>query len=745
MKSPPNKIRKVCLYLLLLLLIPLKGMAQDQNPDDNNSSGKGELKIGLALSGGGAKGFAHIGVLKVLEEEGIPVHMVSGTSMGSVVGALYAIGYTPAEIEEIALTTDWNILFNDSYQINPQDITNSVSSKNSYLFTFPLDGHRITLPSGLTDGQNISMMLYRLMLPYHNLHDFTTLPIPFASVATNLATGQAHTFTSGYLPEAVRASSASPTIVLPVKINGETFIDGGVSRNIPAEDAQNLGADIVIASDTGEPVKDLDSLNTFVDVLFQSIGFHQEESNIEQQKKIDFYIRPNISDFTTFSFSQAKTIIRRGEQAAREILPQIKSHLADHNLSPSNFKPIPATENDILFISKISFSNISGFLEEQARIALDIQTPARLTLSDIERKINRLYSSELFSQISYRLQNMSTSSEKKLVLKLEEKHQEFAGFSMRYDSQYKASLLFGGSFTNNFFEGDRVTMQLRAGEILELASTYNTLFTLAPLSQVNFGFNFQRSPIDFYSQNQVLSTVDVERLKFRSSASIRFLESTDFETGVEAELYNLNQAVGNTLVFGNTRFLLQPFAQVGFNTLNRPYFATRGQLLDVKAIVSDRYWGGLSDFTQVAARWKSTFSLVDGVNLTNKVYGGYTAGSEIPLHYNFYLGGMTQNPVFNVRQHPFMGHSTQQLRAPNMLGVRSKLQFRLGKNVYLSGGMNIAHLSDNWTFNIIKERMEYGYALSLGATSLLGPLELSLSTPDFSDHYAVKIDIGYPF
>jgi NTE family protein len=580
--------QSITISVFLLLLPHICTAQQNQNEDD--------IKLGLALSGGGARGFAHIGVLKVFKEEGIPIHMVSGTSMGAIVGSLYAIGYTPEEIEEIALSTDWNILFNDNYRINPQDIANSVSNKDTYLFTFPFDGRQITLPTGLTDGQNISMILYRLMLPYHDLNDFTSLPIPFASVATNLATGQAHTFTKGYLPDAVRASSAIPSILKPVKLNGETYIDGGIARNIPAEDVKNLGADVVIASDVGDPVKHLDSLKTFVDILFQSVGFHQQESNIEQQKQTDFYIRPEIRDFSSFSYDQAQLIIKRGEQAAREIMPELKSYLADHRLYPSQFKPISSIQNDTLLISGISFSNISGLLQQQANLALDIQTPSRLTITDIEQKVNRLYSSGLFSQISYRLQNQSDPEKKQLVLEFQKKEQEYAGFSMRYDSQYKASLLFGGSITDNIFENDRLTMQLRAGEILELISTYNTLVILAPLSQINFGIDFQRSPINFYNQNQALSTVDVERLTFRSSASVRFWRNTDFETGLEAELYNLNQAVGNTLVLGNTRFLLKPFVRLGFNTLNQPYFPSKGQLLDFKTVVSNRSWGGLIRF-----------------------------------------------------------------------------------------------------------------------------------------------------
>lgn len=743
MHIPPFKGTFIALFLLF---ISLSGQAQQANKSPDSSSARKPISVGLALSGGGAKGFAHIGVLKIFEQAGIPIHMVSGTSMGSVVGSLYAIGYTPEEIEDIALSTDWSILFNDSYRINPQNIANSVTDKDTYLFTFPYNGKRLSLPTGLIDGQNIAMLLYRLMLPYHDVRDFSNLPIPFAAVATNLANGNAHTFTNGYLPDAVRASIAIPTIFKPVTIDGQTYIDGGVARNIPAEDVKELGADVVIASDVGEPLKSVDSLDTFVDVLFQSVGFHQMESNRRQKQKTDFYIRPDIKNFSSFSYNQnqIKEIIRRGEQAARKAVPEIKAYLATHQPAASRFQSIRSPQDDSLLVSSVSYSNISGLLQQQASLALDIHPPTKLTLGDIEKKINRLYSSGLFSQISYRLLDSSHSPKNQLVLEFQQKKQEYAGFSVRYDSEYKASLLFGASLTNNLFWNDRLTMQLRAGEILELNTGYSTPLTLAPLSKINFGIDFQRSPIDLYNQGQALSTINVERLTFRPSVSVRLLQRTNVAAGLESEIYNLNQAVGNTLILENTSFLLKPFFKVDFSTLNRPYFPTKGHTLKFKALISNRKWGSLSNFTQLTGNWFSTLPLTPTLNLSGELFTGYSSGN-IPLHYSYYLGGMAQNSVFDLRQRPFMGHDAQQLRASNVIALRSQLQLKIHKNIYLRAGWNVAHLADQWTFNIDEERLKYGYALSVGANSIIGPLELSLSTPDFSGGYALKIDVGYHF
>ncbi|PAU94104.1 hypothetical protein CK503_07780 [Aliifodinibius salipaludis] len=734
------------LLLIFFLCIPFLGIAQQNETKNEKSTENEEIKLGLALSGGGAKGFAHIGVLKVLQEEGIPVHMVSGTSMGSIVGSLYAIGYSPQEIEEIAQTSNWNILLNDSYQINPQQISNSILKKDTYLVTFPFTDNQLTLPVGLVDGQNISMMLYRLMLPFHDVRDFTELPIPFAAVATNLATGEPKSFSSGYLPDVVRASIAIPSIFKPVKIDGESYIDGGVARNIPVEDVQNIGADFVIASDVGEPIRKVDSLKTFVDILFQSVGFHQQESDVIQKEKTDIYIRPDISDFSTFSYDQVDAIIRRGEQAARKALPKIKEALAKYETAPSTFKPIQSTRQDTILVSDISFNNLSGLIQqEQVLLALDIQLPEKLTLSQIEQKINQLYDSGLFSQISYRLQKDQNPEGNQLVLEFQHKEQEYAGFSMRYDSQYKAALLFGASFTDNIFLNDRITMQLRAGEILELTSDYSIPISLAPLTHIKTGLSLQRSPINYYNQNQALSSIDVEKLTFKPSIATQLWQQADFEIGLETELYNLNEAIGNTLVLGNNTFLLKPFLTVDFNTLNRSYFPTRGQSLNLKTEFSEPGWGSSASFIQTSGKWFSTIQLISGVNISNEIFAGYSSSSDLPFHYYYYAGGLSQNPVFELKQLPFMGHPTQQLRAANMKALRSKLQVRINKNIYIGGGMNVAHLADQWTFNMDQERLETGYSLSFGATSIVGPIEVALSTPDFTSGYAVKLNMGYHF
>ena len=250
-------------------------------------------RVGVVLSGGSAKGFAHIGVLRVLEEAGIRADVVTGTSMGSLVGGLYAIGYGPDALHQIATGQQWDLLFSDP--AGPAFVgPTGRAIENQTVISFPLVGGRVRLPSGLVAGQQISRLLSRLTWPVHGIDDFRLLPIPFAAVATDIETGEAVTLDHGSLAMAMRASLSLPGVFRPVTIDGRLLVDGGIARNLPSEEAKALGADILICSDVSEPPVDAVNLRSLFDVLMQTITFQMEASTAEQRSLCDVLIRPDI-------------------------------------------------------------------------------------------------------------------------------------------------------------------------------------------------------------------------------------------------------------------------------------------------------------------------------------------------------------------------------------------------------------------------------------------------------------------
>src|SRR6185437_3430246 len=249
-------------------------------------------KVGVALSGGAARGLAHIGVLKVLEAAGVPVDVITGTSMGSVVGGLYAVGYTAAQLDTIVRTEDWYRLLTDP--VDRRDLAvDRKFTEDHYLLALPIHRGGIKLPRSVVAGQRVSQLLTGLTWSAHGVRDFHTLPIPFAAVATDLETSKAVVLDHGFLPDAIRASMALPSVFAPVELADTAHIDGGVVRNLPAQDARALGADVLICSDVTDPLEPRDSIVSLVDVLVQSVSFRVWDSEAEQRSKCDVVILPD--------------------------------------------------------------------------------------------------------------------------------------------------------------------------------------------------------------------------------------------------------------------------------------------------------------------------------------------------------------------------------------------------------------------------------------------------------------------
>lgn len=737
-------IRYFAFFIIAVLLIPVRAFPQVHSVERQSDSPP--VKVGIALGAGGAKGFAHIGVLKVLEEENIPIHIITGSSIGAVIGGLYAAGYTHEQIREIALESDWQVLFNDNLKPSSRDLSTFISTRDTYMLSFPIVDRRPQLPAGLVGGQNLSMFLYRLLLPYHETEDFSSLPITFAPIATDLSTGKAKRFEKGYLPEAIRASAAIPTIFKPVEISNKRYIDGGVARSIPVQDARDLGADLVLASNVGEPIKPLDSLKTFVDILFQSVGFHQIESDSVQIGMSDFYVRPDIEQFNSFSYEEVDELIRRGEEATRAILPQIKAALDTMDTAPPPLRPEMNSGDTMIRITGLRFNDVENRLHRQIDLLLDLKLPEQLSYSDIERKINRLYATDLFSLITYRLQpDPSHANGKILQLHFDIARSNRVGLSMRYDSRYKASLLFGLQFRNVLGQGDNFSADIRLGEVLGASTHYDMPVFLKPNIKVHSDLDLNRSPLDFYDEGERLSRLEIERLSFIPSFSVQMGSYLELQAGLRAEFYDVNESVGENLLFANDHFLLNGVASLVVDNLNRSYYPTRGQRLVVKAEASNKRFLSETTFSQLFAEWEMALPILDGVELRTQLSAGQSSTSDLPLHYRFYLGGLTVNPYFRERQLPLWGYSAQQLSGTSMASARTALQFHLGNDIYLLGGWNTAHLSDLNSWDPADFDFQHGYGLTIGAATLIGPVNLTLSTPDFRDNYAIKVDIGYSF
>lgn len=718
-----------------------------QAQSTSNGEGSEAPKIGLALSGGGARGFAHIGVLKVLEEVGIEVDLIAGTSMGSVVGGLYSIGYTPAMLERIALGNDWDEVFNETSPHHYQSVSQKVRSGQRYLLSLPYENRRLNLPRSFIGGQKISMILTRLTFPYHHVEDFTRLPIPFAAVVTNLQSGEGVRLDRGYLPDALRASTAIPGVFQPVKIDSITYVDGGLARNIPASDVRDMGADIVIASDVGVPTQAVDSLRSFVDVLVQSVGFAREKSDKEQRKLVDLYIRPPIEDYSTFDFDHTADLIRIGEEAARKMLPQLRALADSVSKQNSSFRQARNGATDTIKVESIQVSGGDEYLRYRFNQSLRIEEGETLTVEELGNQLDRIYGTGYFDQLSFKLHEITESEGYRLEVNISADDQQRVGLGARYDSHYKASLMFGGHLNKIFTSGDGLMVNIRLGEQLQVKADYFLPYSFLPRGDIIISARATRTPLDLFSMDQRFATVAVEVASLDIQSSLELFSTAVLTGGVHAEGFNFNQAIGETLLLENINGLLTGKATLYSDTFNRYAFPSRGHKLTLQSELSDRRWGSGRTFSQYLIDWDQRLPLNGRWSLISHVTAvrTYEGVDLVPLHYQFFAGDVIPSSLFEKHQFTLPGYQVQELRGLNFKKWEVGAQFQLADQVFLETVWSAARMTDEWEWNITPSEFNSGFALTAGILSWVGPVELSLMSRDFSGPYSVRINIGYPF
>ncbi len=400
-------IRRQVFLPLLAGLVLVLALAGDTIAKDGSRKDAQRPRIGLALSGGGARGAAHVGVLRVLEELRIPVDYIAGTSMGSIIAGLYASGMTLDEIEHALITMDWEHIFDDD---PPREELSFRRKRDDDLYLFKAkpgirDGE-LKFPAGLIQGQKFDLALRELTLPVAAVKDFDRLTIPFRAVASDIGTGQEVVLASGDLAKAMRASMAVPGAFAPAQIDGRVLVDGGITNNLPVSVVRDMGADIVIAVDISTPLASPDQVHNVLEITAQLTSI-MTRTNTEQQiaslTQRDILIVPDLSDITSADFTRAGDAIPAGAAAAEGARPQLarlslsesayQAHLAARIL-PSGDRPI---------VHFVQIRNDSNLADQVLRERLHIREGEPLDRVQLEKDIGNIYGLELFETIDYRL------------------------------------------------------------------------------------------------------------------------------------------------------------------------------------------------------------------------------------------------------------------------------------------------------------------------------------------------------
>lgn len=726
-------VRVISIVIAFTIIFQQSGFSTSLSVPSDTS----DFKIGLVLSGGGAKGIAHIGVLKVLEEAGIQPDFIAGTSMGSIIGALYSIGYSTDQMEELALTTNWDELFTD----RPNRRLLSMFEKkieNQFILSFPISSRGINLPTGLVIGQNIFSWLTYHTWPARDISDFSNLPIPFATVATNLETGEAVVFRSGYLPDAIRASISFPTAMIPHIVDGTPLLDGGLIRNLPVQEVLDMGADYVIAVDVSTPLRLSDQLSSIVAILNQAVNYRVIERVEDQKALADYVIEArDLDEYNVTNFDNASEMIEIGEAAAREHLERLKviSTLQTRERDRSEL----LGRTDDVYISDISVSGNENVPGDVIRADLEFLAGSVASASDIENAINQIYGSRLFYLITYRLHPLGNNAYNLEVRVIENKDDLFR-LGARYENNTQASILFHTSFRNLIHRGSNLRLNLRLGRDAGLMAEYHILGGASPGFSLNTRLSYDREEIDFYSGSDRISSLTSHLFRGDMFTGTFFNKNFLLGFGVRKDFNFFSDMINpDEIPFSDTDYHAV-YGKFLLDTYNRESLPSRGQRLLLHATFSDDLFLSPLNFNEQHFYFKSWYPVHESLSLQHTIYLGRSYGEELP--WNYWFSPNRRNG--NLGMIRFGGFERYELSGRNIQMVSAGIQYEIIRHRFLRLDAYYGNTFDNWNWNISDNRYRTGISFSVGALTILGPLELIISN-SARNPVLFELQIGYDF
>ena len=437
------------LAIIAIVLLVFTATAQDTIAGQNADTVRHRPKVGVVLSGGGAKGFSHIGALKVIEEAGIPIDYIGGTSMGSIVGGLYAVGYDVPTLEKITVEQNWDRIIKDEIPRKFMPLDKRINERH-YLMTFPYKDGQVKVKRSYADGIYVNMLLTRMTMPTYKQRDFDDLPIPFLCIGTDMISSDAIEFRSGSLAQAIRSSMSIPFLFEPIEYDGKLLCDGGLKNNFPVKNVRDMGADIIIGVDLEITSSDPKQLDNSLKVLERLIAVVAQDESNRARKDCDILILPDVGNVNMLSFNDFAPILKTGETAAREKFPELKK-LADslQAIEPFEVQRFHTQQVDSIFVTDVEVVGVEENDQKIIKSEFDDDFPKVMSIDDIETIIVKIYSQGYYSNVWYELVDTPEGN----ILKFHCKNKTSLTFSVgaHYDNNYGVGMLLNMSAKTHHF------------------------------------------------------------------------------------------------------------------------------------------------------------------------------------------------------------------------------------------------------------------------------------------------------
>lgn len=754
-------MQKTTLFILLLLLTSIFQLPAQEESD--------RPKVGLVLSGGGAKGLAHIGVLKVLEEEGIVPDYITGTSMGSIIGGLYAIGYTAEELDSIVNSVSWSDLLSDQIplsSVSPQE----KEDYNRYQAEFNITREGLEIPSGLVRGQKVSELISRLSWHMSDNKSFDEFPIPFRCVAADLLSGNQYVFDQGNLTTALRASMSIPSVFFPVRLDSMLLVDGGILNNFPVSLCKKMGADIIIGVNVGYENKPGNKgPQTLPEILMASATIGGNMAMQRAIKKTDFLISPPLEKYNTASFSDTRAIVRIGEDAAREKIDGLRDLQEKKGIKSRPLLNVDKTASQEKIISSIQIHGQKNTTQQFLLGNMRIQPGDTITSNTMRLGIERAMGTRYFENITYHFEPLGNKS--LLILNVEESNPAKAKFSIHYDNEYKAGLMANLTIRNLFGNSSRTSFTSDISETPRFNGTHLNYIGSQQVAAAKIEGTYENNNLPVYLDDgsrygtfkQQHSFVQAGILTnlgtyWQMEALVRYTHSTlQNRSGFSDIFYAGVERFGNT--FLSSRF------DFTYSSLNRRYFPVKGSNLNLFYrfnIDGRELYKGNTDskdmvapitnipnprYFTVGGNWHKYFPVSNRFTPGIRLSGQFT-NQKVPLLDLTFIGGLPFNNRSN--EVHFIGYSFREKLVEDFALAEINLRYRILNNIHVNAKGGILLSTTNLPeqiepIGLDKTERVYGYGLMLAYDSFLGPLQIGAGSNNTDNRLRWYFNFGFNF
>ena len=704
-------------------------------------------KIGLVLSGGGAKGSAHIGVLKVIDSLGIKIDYIAGTSAGAIVGGLYASGYSASQIDSLFRKIDFDKVIADKMPRASQSFYDKEKA-DRYILTLPFHNKTVGIPKAMSKGQNFFNLLSDLTRHVHDVTDFNKLPIPFACIATDLETGKGIVLNKGFLPEAIRASSSFPSLLDPVIIDGKMLSDGGIISNYPIKILKEMGADIIIGVDVQDSLLKQEDLQSATAILMQIVSFGMYADMKKNIEMTNIYIKPDsISNYTVTDFDKYEVIYKLGHKSALENIAALKKLSSDYKKLDN--KKIIVKVKDSIIVNKFTFNGSSSYTNEYLQGKLKIKTPDIVSVKNFKSGINNLVATKNFNSIYYRFKN---NNEVAISLK-ENPDKEFIKLGAHYDNLSQIGILLNYTIKNPLGKNDFFALDLIVGNNLRYELDYFidngfhwSYGIKSKLTSINTNIPFQAISGGSTGTFSIdLHSIDISNQLYMQTS---FDRKYNMKIGVEHEYLNVfsyDLSTNSNKFYLDKNHYFNIFSELKMDTYDALVFPKKGLYLSgffKWYLLSSNDNNLFASFSQAKVQFGYVKSL-GGFSFHLTSDAGITIGNSGNL-FNYHLGGSYDN--LNYVFVPFYGYDFTALNDVSYVRSGLDIRYEFKKNQYFILGAQAARatpdiLNDGDLFADTK----YGFKAGFAMQTFIGPIGINYTRSPQLDEGYWHFNLGYSF